>query len=116
MKLTEKQCVPCREGGVPLKGETIMQLLSDLGNGWAVIEGHHLKKAYKFKDFREALDFTNAVGAIAEQEKHHPEITLTWGLVTLRLWTHKVDGLMEGDFILASKAEQAYQSMGAGTQ
>jgi 4a-hydroxytetrahydrobiopterin dehydratase len=110
-KLVYRSCEPCREGGLSLKGEAILQHLGDLGGGWAVIEDHHLEKVYKFKNFRQALAFTNAVGQIAEQESHHPEITLTWGVVTLRIWTHKVDGLMENDFILAAKADAAFESI-----
>ncbi|MDQ1256294.1 MAG: 4a-hydroxytetrahydrobiopterin dehydratase, partial [Candidatus Hydrogenedentes bacterium] len=79
-----------------------------LGDGWVLTEERRLEKLYRFADFVEALDFTNAVGAIAEQEGHHPEITLTWGKVTLRIWTHKIDGLTENDFVLAAKADRAY--------
>jgi len=106
MKLADRPCVPCQGGVPPLKGEEIQTLLSELGGGWEVIGNHHLEKAYKCLNFREALDFTNAVGEIAEKEGHHPEITLTWGRVALRIWTHKVDGLTEGDFVLAAKADR----------
>jgi len=92
-----------------LKGENLRRLLSELEGGWEVIQDHHLEKTYKFQNFREALDFTNAVGEIAEREGHHPEITLTWGKVTLRIWTHKIDGLTESDFVLAAKADQAFR-------
>lgn len=85
----------------------IQTLLRELDGGWTVVNNHHLEKAYKFKNFREALDFTNAVGEIAESEGHHPEITLGWGKVALRVWTHKVDGLTESDFVLAAKVERA---------
>ena len=92
-----------------MKGENLRRLLSELEGGWEVIQDHHLEKTYKFQNFREALDFTNAVGEIAEREGHHPEITLTWGKVTLRIWTHKIDGLTESDFVLAAKADQAFR-------
>lgn len=73
------------------------------------MDEHHLEKQYKFKNFREALDFTNAAGAVAEAEQHHPEITLAWGQATVKVWTHKINGLTESDFILAAKIEDRYQ-------
>ena len=109
MSLSEKTCIPCRGGIPPLQGEAQQRLLGELGNGWTVITDHHMEKTFKFKNFLEALNFTNAAGQIAEQQNHHPEITLTWGVVTVRVWTHKIDGLTESDFILAAKAEQAYR-------
>jgi 4a-hydroxytetrahydrobiopterin dehydratase len=71
-----------------------------------VIEGHHLEKEYRFHDFREALGFTNRVGELAEEQGHHPDIELAWGRVKLTVWTHKIDGLTESDFIWAAKADQ----------
>lgn len=69
------------------------------------MEGHHLINSYSFKNFREALDFTNRVGELAEQEGHHPDIALAWGKVEITLWTHKIDGLTESDFIMAAKID-----------
>jgi 4a-hydroxytetrahydrobiopterin dehydratase len=69
------------------------------------VKEHHLEKEFQFKDFREALDFTNRVGALAEAQGHHPDIYLTWGKVKLTIWTHKIDGLTESDFIMAAKAD-----------
>lgn len=105
--LGDRRCVPCRGGVPPLKGAPLADLKTQLGGGWNLVEEHHLEKTYPFVNFREALDFTNAVGEIAERENHHPEITLTWGKVRIRIWTHKVDGLTESDFILAAKADRA---------
>ena len=82
-------------------------LLEKLGGGWTIASEHHLEKEYKFKNFREALDFTNRVGEIAEAQGHHPDIYLAWGKVKITLWTHKIDGLTESDFILAAKADAA---------
>ena len=107
-KLSDKKCIPCQGDFPPLKGDAVHQLLKELGAGWDMIVEHHLQKSFIFKNFQEALDYTNAVGLIAEQEGHHPEIILTWGKVTLRIWTHKIDGLTESDFIFAAKAEQAF--------
>ena len=105
-ELAAKECVPCKGGTPPLKGAELKQLQEKLGNDWEVINEHHLEKTFKFKDFRQALDFTNKVGELAEQQGHHPDIMLTWGKVTIDICTHKIDGLTESDFILASKIDQ----------
>ena len=105
--LASKECVPCKGGVPPLRGEKLDQLLAALGNGWQVVNEHHLEKDYKFKDFRQALDFTNRIGVIAEAQGHHPDIYLAWGKVKITIWTHKINGLTESDFILAAKADQA---------
>lgn len=89
-----------------MKGEELKQLQEKLGNNWEVINEHHLEKTFTFKNFREALDFTNKVGELAEQQGHHPDIGLTWGKVKIDICTHKIDGLTESDFILASKIDQ----------
>ena len=104
-ELTKKTCRPCNSNEEPLKGEALAKMRQELGDNWKVIEGHHLEKEYSFKDFKEALDFTNRVGEIAEQEGHHPDIFLSWGKVKLQLWTHKIGGLSENDFIFAAKAD-----------
>jgi 4a-hydroxytetrahydrobiopterin dehydratase len=105
-ELANKECVPCRGGVPPLKGEEIKAIHAKLGGGWSVVDEHHLEKDYEFNDFREALDFTNRVGELAEGEGHHPDIYLAWGKVKLTIWTHKIDGLTESDFILAAKADE----------
>ena len=78
-------------------------LLTELGDEWEVIDTHHLEKTILLKNFAEALTFTNQVGGIAEKEGHHPDIELGWGRVKIIIWTHKIDGLSESDFILAAK-------------
>jgi 4a-hydroxytetrahydrobiopterin dehydratase len=70
------------------------------------VDEHHLEKEYKFRNFQEALDFTNHVGELAERQNHHPDIYLAWGKVRLTIWTHKIDGLTESDFVFAAKADQ----------
>ena len=102
--LAEKHCVPCRGGVPPLKGAELEKLKAQV-SGWQVIDEHHLQKTYTFPDFLTALDFVNRVGAIAEQEGHHPDLFLTWGKVEVKTWTHKIDGLTESDFILAAKID-----------
>ncbi len=104
--LTEKECVPCRGGVPPLKGKELTDLQQQLGHDWQVVDEHHLEKEFAFPDFKSALAYTNEVGALAEAEGHHPDILVAWGKVKITLWTHKIDGLTESDFILAAKAEQ----------
>ena len=106
-ELADKKCIPCEGGFPPLKGEELKELLGQLNNGWKVKDEHHLEKLYKFKNFQQALDFTNRVGKVAEEEGHHPDIFLSWGKVRLEVWTHKIDGLTESDFIFAAKADRA---------
>jgi 4a-hydroxytetrahydrobiopterin dehydratase len=104
--LAEKECVPCKGGVPPLKGEALARLERELGGHWKVVEEHHLEKEYKFDNFREALRFTNKVGELAEAQNHHPDIYLTWGKAKLTIWTHRVNGLTESDFVLAAKADR----------
>ena len=106
-ELAAKECIPCKGGVPPVKWQELQDLLAKLGNGWQVISEHHLEKEYRFKNFREALDFTVRVGELAEQQKHHPDLYLAYGKVKLTMWTHKIDGLTESDFVFAAKADQA---------
>jgi len=106
-ELASRQCVPCKGGVPPLSGQPLQSLLRQLGNGWQAIDGHHLEKSYSFKNFVDALAFTNRVGAIAEEQGHHPDIYLGWGKVRITVWTHAINGLTESDFILAAKADAA---------
>ena len=103
-ELSSKQCVPCR-GGVPaLRGEEITRLQDQLAD-WKVVNEHHLQKSYRFKDFREAQAFVDRVGDLAEEQGHHPDICFGWGQAEITIWTHKIDGLTESDFILAAKID-----------
>jgi 4a-hydroxytetrahydrobiopterin dehydratase len=108
MSLAEKHCVPCRGGVPPLSGEELEKMMAQVP-GWDVVDGHHLNRTFVFPDFRTALDFVNRVGAVAEQEGHHPDLYLAWGKVGVKIWTHKIDGLTESDFILAAKIESLHQ-------
>ncbi len=106
--LASKTCVPCRGGVPPLKGQELASLAKQV-DGWEVVNEHHITKTLKFPDFRKALEFTNRVGELAEEQGHHPDIYLTWGKVGITTWTHKIDGLTESDFILAAKIDRLYQ-------
>ena len=103
--LAEKKCVPCRGGVPPLKGEEL-RTLARQAEGWEVVNEHHVKKTFKFPDFRGALAFVNKVGELAEEQGHHPDIYLAWGKAEITIWTHKIDGLTESDFILAAKIDK----------
>jgi 4a-hydroxytetrahydrobiopterin dehydratase len=104
-ELAELQCVPCRGGVPPLAGPEVEELLGQLA-GWQVVNEHHLSKSYGFKDFRESLEFVNRIGALAEQQGHHPDICFGWGKAEVTIWTHKIDGLTESDFVLAAKIDK----------
>lgn len=102
--LSSRHCVPCH-GGVPrLTGEELSPLLRQL-DGWQVVDEHHLSKEYKFSNFAEALEFVNRVGAVAEAEGHHPDISFGWGYARVEIYTHAIDGLSESDFILAARID-----------
>ncbi|UCD29310.1 MAG: 4a-hydroxytetrahydrobiopterin dehydratase [Planctomycetota bacterium] len=103
--LSDRKCVPCMGGVPPLKGDALTRLFEQLPDGWTVVDQHHLVKEFNFKDFREALAFTNHVGELAEEQGHHPDIHLAWGKVRIEVWTHKIDGLTESDFIFAAKTD-----------
>jgi len=104
-ELAERQCIPCRGGVPPLAGEQITKLQSQL-DGWEVVDEHHLRKEYKFRDFAASQAFVNRVGELSEEQGHHPDICYGWGRAEITIWTHKIDGLTESDFILAAKIDQ----------
>jgi len=104
-ELKEMTCVPCQGGVPPLTAGQIEPLLAQLKN-WQVVDGHHLRKTWAFADFLGALDFVNRIGHLAEAEGHHPDLYLTWGKTEVQIFTHKIDGLSESDFVLAAKIDQ----------
>jgi len=108
-ELARKSCVPCKGGTPPLDAAAIAPLARQLPR-WAVIRQHHLERWYRFVDFRTALAFVDRVGEIAESERHHPDVHLAWGKVGVEIWTHKIDGLTESDFVMAAKIEEAAAS------
>jgi 4a-hydroxytetrahydrobiopterin dehydratase len=103
--LAERECVPCRGGVPPLRGDELKDLSSQLAE-WQVVNDHHLSRTYVFKNFRDALEFVNRVGELAETQGHHPDICFGWGKAEVSIWTHKIDGLTESDFVLAAKIDR----------
>lgn len=103
--LAEKTCVPCRGGTPPLRGVELEELARQVPE-WEVVDEHHLLREFRFKNFREALAFVNRVGELAEEQAHHPDISFGWGRVEVKVFTHKIDGLTESDFILAAKIDR----------
>ena len=108
-ELARRECVPCRSAQAPLGSAELEPLHSLLDPDWQVVDEHHLSRTYRFKNFADALAFTNQVGALAEQVFHHPDIALSWGKVGIVIWTHKIKGLHEADFVFAAKCDQLYQ-------
>jgi len=106
--LASRDCVPCKGGVPPLGPAEYTPLLEQLDDGWEVAGGHHLSRTYTFENFRLALAYVNAVGEIAEEHDHHPDLHLAWGRVGVEIWTHKIDGLHEADFVFAAKCDRLY--------
>jgi 4a-hydroxytetrahydrobiopterin dehydratase len=109
MELAAKKCVSC-EGGMPPATRDEAEILLKQVNGWTLSgDARWISKEFKFKDFAEALAFTEKVGALAESEGHHPDIQLSWGKVVVELTTHAIKGLSENDFIIAAKIDQMHK-------
>jgi 4a-hydroxytetrahydrobiopterin dehydratase len=106
-RLAERHCVPCRGGIQPLTGEQLLPYAEQLPD-WKIIEEHLIAKTFLFPDFKQALDFVDRVGAVAEAEGHHPDLCLSWGKVDAHIYTHKIRGLTESDFVLAAKIDELY--------
>jgi 4a-hydroxytetrahydrobiopterin dehydratase len=103
--LASKSCQPTKSGTPPLAGVQLNALAKDVPE-WKVVNGHHIERAFKFPDFKSAIAFVNKVGDLAEEQNHHPDISLGWGKAEITTWTHSVDGLSENDFILAAKIDK----------
>ena len=104
-ELASKTCVPCKGGTPPLRGEGLDELRRQVP-GWEVVEEHHLRRRFRFENFREALRFVNKVGDLAEEQGHHPDVAFGWGYAEITVWTHKIDGLTESDFVFAAKVDR----------
>jgi len=107
MDLADQKCVPCRGGVPPLGLDAVAGYLKQV-EGWEAPQGHHLSKTFRFPDFKSALAFVDRVGAMAEEQGHHPDLHLSWGKVKVEVWTHKIDGLTESDFVFAAKCDRLY--------
>lgn len=110
-ELSSRKCEPCRGGVEPLRGQAIDELFEQLEPGWEVVDGHHITRTWRFPDFASGLRFVNAIGAIAEEAGHHPDLQLSWGRVRVDLWTHKIDGLHLADFIVAARIDEAHAAL-----
>ncbi len=108
--LAQKKCVSCRSDEPPMAEAQVYQYMPQIPD-WKVVEidgEKRLQRVFTFKDFAQALAFTDKVGAIAEQEDHHPMLITEWGKVTVYWWTHKIRGLHQNDFVMAARTDQLY--------
>jgi len=106
MALSAKTCTPCRGGVEPMSPEQAQAMMKEVP-GWKLADSaKRITRRFDRKNFAEALDLVNKIGQLAEQEGHHPDITFGWGYVTVEIFTHKIGGLHENDFILAAKINQ----------
>jgi len=103
--LAERNCVPCRGGVPPLGSEAIAELRREISPEWAVVNGHHLERQVKLKNFGQAMALANQIAEIAERQGHHPDLLVSWGRLTVTLFTHAIDGLHQNDFIMAARID-----------
>jgi len=103
--LNKDFCEPCSLGTPPLEGDALHALYDEIDKAWQLENNLVLVRKYKFKDFKEALDFVNHLGEIAEEQGHHPDLEFGWGRVVIRLTTHKIHGLSRNDFIMAARID-----------
>jgi 4a-hydroxytetrahydrobiopterin dehydratase len=103
--LLNKSCVPCQGGVPPMTSKDANKLLKELGQEWSINVAGHLYKEYKFSDFMSAMNLANKIAELAEREAHHPNLIISWGMCAIEIWTHKINGLSESDFILAAKID-----------
>ena len=105
MGLAKRSCIPCKGGTPPLTLEQAVEFLGEIPN-WELVGAARLERHLSFTDFAQALAFVNAAGKICELENHHANFELGWGQVGIQIWTHKINGLTESDFILAAKIDE----------
>ena len=104
--LAEKTCTPCRGGIPPLTRDEALRFREQAADWELPDDARRIERTFRFRNFREALAFVQRVGELAEQQGHHPDILLRWGKVKITIWTHKIEGLTESDFILAAKIDE----------
>jgi len=109
LSLAEQKCIPCSGGVPPLAQDRAKALLRELDDGWSLNAAGHLERAYRFENFAQAMAFANKVAEVAEDEGHHPDLHIAWGMCKVEIWTHKISGLTESDFYLAAKADRAFK-------
>ena len=109
--ITKKKCIPCQGGILPLRSKEISKLLIQLENGWEVYKNKEIRKKYLFSKYADAIIFSNKIADLAEEEDHHPLIHINYKEVVIILFTHKINGLHENDFILASKCDLILKSL-----
>ncbi len=114
--LSQRECAPCRGDEPPLDRDEINEMMREINESWQLDERNgipRLKRRFKFKGFQPAMDFTVAIGRIAEEQDHHPRLVTQWGSVTVEWWTHKIEGLHANDFIMAARTDEIYDRMQA---
>lgn len=104
--LSDKKCVACEGGVPPIHGTELERYLQELTLPWEVLEGKKITHQFVFKDFKETMRFVNKVADLAEDEGHHPDISIFYNRLEITLWTHAIGGLSENDFIMAAKIEK----------
>jgi 4a-hydroxytetrahydrobiopterin dehydratase len=112
-ELAQRTCEPCRGGVPPMQDEQIAPLLAQLGPGWHVVERADRKHgtiklltgAYRFENFADAMQAAMRIGQMAEEQQHHPDLHVSWGRLVVEIWTHKIGGLTESDFVFAAKCD-----------
>lgn len=106
MDLSGKTCIPCHGKTPPLNLEAANLLLVQINKAWIINSIGHLYRKFSFKNFGDAMNFANDIAKIAEQEQHHPDLSISWGVCAVEIWTHKINGLSESDFYLAAKIDK----------
>ena len=109
--ISKKNCIPCQGGIPPLKDKEIDVLMKQLSDNWEVYEDKEIRKEYIFKKYTDAINFSNQIANLAEKEGHHPYIHINYKKVIIILFTHKINGLHENDFIIASKCDIIFTSL-----
>jgi len=104
--LAQKSCTPCRGGVPPLDRQAAEELHAQAPEWQLVDDAHRIERTFRFDNFAKSLAFVDSVAALAESEGHHPDITFGWGYATVSLYTHKIKGLHENDFIMAAKIDR----------
>ena len=109
--LVEKKCIPCQGGVPPLEGEEVDKYYQQISSAWELnSDKNRLKRSVKFKNFCDPMAMANEIGKMADEQWHHPELSIGYGHLEIEVWTHKIDGLVESDFIFAAKCDHIIES------